>query len=108
MEAAAKILAQVVPAAVTETVLYTVPTSQNVLIQELCVCNRSGSPASFRVSISVGGGATATKDYLYYDTPLPGNDTFATDIGVTLYQTDVIRVYTVQGTLSFTLIGART
>jgi hypothetical protein len=69
------------------------------------VCNRSSTPTTFRISIAVGGGATANKDYIYYDLTIGGNDTFAATFGMTLAATDVVRVYAGAATLSFTLFG---
>ena len=106
MNGLSDILAQLAPAAITETLLFAVPATRKGLIQELCVCNRAGSPSSFRVSISQLGAATQTKDFLYYDMPIAGNDTFAVEIGVTLNASDVIRVYAGSANLSFTLFGS--
>lgn len=89
-----------------ETLLYTVPGQTKQRIDEIIVCNRSASPSSFRVSISLLGAATATKDYLYFDLPILGNDTFACELGVWLDAADVIRVFASSANLTFTLIGA--
>lgn len=69
------------------------------------VCNRSAVPTSFRVSISFRGGPTAAADYLYYDLPIGGNDTFLVELDSRLEAADVIRVYATLATLSFTLYG---
>jgi hypothetical protein len=58
------------------------------------------------VSVSVGGGATANKDYLFYDVTINGNDTFCATIGLTLAATDIVRVYAGAATLSFNLFGS--
>lgn len=100
------ILAQLAPAVTTETVLFTVPATRKGLIGEIIICNRQGSPASFRISISQLGAATTAKDYLYFDFPIVGNDTFSTDLGVTLNATDVMRVYAGSANLTFTLFGS--
>lgn len=100
-----KILGQSAPNATTETVLYTVPASTSTVISTITVCNRSATVASFRVSVSVGGAATANKDYIYYDVVLGSNDTFAATIGITLSTTDVMRVYASTANLSFNLFG---
>ena len=99
-----KILGQVAPSATTETTLYTVPGSTSTTISTLVVCNR-GTAATFRVSVSVGGGATANKDYLYYDLAIPANDTFGATLGITLAATDVVRVYASTTDLSFAAFG---
>jgi hypothetical protein len=100
-----KILGQVSPSATTETVLYTVPASTSAVCSSLSICNRGATQTTFRVSISAAGGATADKDFLYYDVTLAGNDTFIATIGVTLATTDRIRVYAGSGNLSFQVWG---
>jgi hypothetical protein len=100
-----KILGQSSPSATTETALYTVPASTSTVCSSLSICNRGGTQTTFRISFSQGGGATANKDYLYYDVTLAGNDTFVATIGVTLSSTDVVRVYSGNSSLSFQLFG---
>ena len=105
LQAAVGILAQLVPAAAVETALWIVPSTHRTFVSELAVCNLVGAPGSFRFSISIRGAATQPKDYLYYNLPISGNDTFASEIGVTLNAGDTIRVTTLTGNLSFTLFG---
>lgn len=98
-----KVLGQAAPNATTEGTLYTAPSA--AICSTLIVCNRSATPTTFRVSVGVGGAATENKQYLYYDVPIAGNDTFAATIGLTLANTDVVRIYAGAATLSFTLFG---
>ena len=100
-----KVLGQSAPAATTETTLYTTPASTVTTVSTICVCNRSATPATFRVSVAVTGGATANKDYIYYDVALPGNDTFSATIGITLAETDKLKVYASTADLSFNAFG---
>ncbi len=102
-----KILGQAAPLATTETLLYTVPASTSTVVSSLVVCNRGGTVTTFRVSVSAGGAATATKDYLYYDVLLAAADTFIATVGVTLATTDVVRVYAGNANLSFSLFGVQ-
>lgn len=102
------ILAQVVPLALTETALYTVGLTVKARLDEIIVCNRSGSPASFRISISLKGVATSAKDYLYFDMPILGNDTFANELGLTIDSLDDLRVFASTANLTFTLLGKAT
>jgi hypothetical protein len=101
-----KTLGQSSPAATTETTLYTVPAATSAVASSVIVCNRGTSVATFRISIAVGGGATANKDYIYYDLPLGANDTFIATIGVTLATTDKVKVYASNTNLSFSLYGS--
>lgn len=99
------VLAQLAPGATSETVLYTVPTTNRSFINGLTVCNRAASAQSFRVSVSLLGAATATKDYIYFDLPIVANDTFMATLEFTLGARGVIRVYASSADLSFTLYG---
>lgn len=100
-----KILGQSSPAATTETDLYAVPALTSTVSSSITICNRGTTQASFRVSITQGGGATSNKDYLYYDVLLAGNDTFVATIGISLATTDVVRVYSSNASLSFQIFG---
>jgi hypothetical protein len=70
------------------------------------VGNRSSSAATFRISVSVNGAATATKDYIVYDASLAGNAFVAITIGLTIDATDKIRVYSSTADLSFNAFGS--
>lgn len=100
-----KSLGQSAPSATTETTLYTVPASTSVVASSLVVCNRSGSADTFRVAHNVGGGATATKDYLCYDHRIGANDTVTLVLGLTLAAADKVKVYAGTANLSFNLYG---
>jgi len=102
-----KILGQSSPTATTPTDLYTVPASTSAVGSSLIVSNRGTALASFRVSVSAAGAATTNKDYIYYDLPIAGNDTFIATIGITLATTDVVRVYSSNSSLSFQLYGSQ-
>ena len=101
-----KVLGQSSPAATTETALYTVPASTSAIGSSIIIANRSTSVATFRVSIAVNGAATTNKDYIYYDLPIGANDTFIATIGITLGDTDEVRVYASNTNLSFSLYGS--
>lgn len=104
-----KLLGQSAPAATTETAIYTCPASTRAELTSLVVANRSAVSVTFRVSISVGGGATANKDYLFYDYPLPAYMSLQLDAGdlffAAMNAADVMRVYASTGDLSFNLSG---
>jgi hypothetical protein len=99
-----KVLGQAAPSATTETDLYIALVS--AVASSIIVCNRNTTQATFRVSIAVGGGATANKDYIYYDLLIAGNDTFIATIGVTLAANDKVKVYASSGNFSFSLYGS--
>jgi hypothetical protein len=102
-----KVLGQAATAATTETDLYTVPASTSAIGSTLVVANRAATEATFRVSVSLAGAATATKDYLIYDATISGNQTATFTIGITLATTDKVRVYGSSANLSFNLFGTQ-
>lgn len=99
------VLAQSAPAAATLTAAYTVPAATQTIISTIIVCNRSAVYTKFRIAISPDGAAIADQHYLYYDILIPGNDTFAATLGVTINASDVVRVYAQDATLSFNIFG---
>jgi hypothetical protein len=100
-----KVLGQAAPAATTPTDLYTVPGATQVVSSSVVVCNRGSVQTTFRISVRVAGAGDATKQYLYYDVAIPGNDTFIATIGMTLGAADVVTVYGGNASLSFNLFG---
>ena len=89
----------------TEATLYTVPASTNTTVSSIVVCNRGAADTTFRIAVNDGGGATANQDYLFFDVPLPGNDTFIATIGGTLEATDTIKVLSGNANVSFNAFG---
>lgn len=101
------VLGQVNPAATTLTTLYTVPAATQTVVSSIVVCNQAASDATFRISIQVAAAADNAKQYLYFDTTVPANDTFTATVGLTLGATDVIKVYASTTTLSFSAFGVQ-
>jgi len=100
-----KVLGQSNPTLLVLTDMYTVPTSTNATVSSIVVANRTAVADKFRISIAPGGAADTNEQYIYYDIIIPGNDTFVATIGITLQATDVVRVYSRDGSLSFNLFG---
>lgn len=101
-----KVLGQSNPAANTLTSLYTVPAATSTVVSTIAVCNQSETATTFRLAIRVGGEALSIKQYVNYDTPLPGNDTITLTIGMTLAAGDVISVHAGAATVSFNAFGS--
>jgi hypothetical protein len=101
-----KVLGQATPAATTEADLYTVPASTETIVSSLVVANRGAASATYRISVSVDGAATANKDYLIYDATINANSVVALTLGITIDGTDKIRVYASTADLSFNAFGS--
>ena len=100
-----KVLGQRDPAAATLEDLYTVPGAVQTVGSTIMVCNRSNIASAFRIAIRPAGGGISDEMYIYYDAPIPGNETFHATIGIALEATDVVSVYASLDTLSFNLFG---
>ena len=105
MTTTAKILGQSAPRAASLTDVYTGPALTSTTVSTVLVSNSSATPTAFRISVAIGGGGDSPDQYLYYDIPIPGNDTFAATLGITLAATDVMRVYNTLATCSFNIFG---
>lgn len=100
-----KVLGQLNPPAGALTTLYTVPASTSAVVSSLTICNKSGTPASFKLSVRVAGAADNPKQYIYDTRPIGGNDTFIATIGPTLGAGDIVSVYASSANLAFNLFG---
>lgn len=101
-----KVLAQLAPATGgIEYNLYTAPTS--AVVSSFTVCNRSSVSSAFTMLIATGGAASSNEKYIYYQTPIGGNDTFAATLGLCLGSGDIMRVNSLTGAanLSYGLFG---
>lgn len=107
MPDALKVLGQANPAAATRTDLYTVPgtATTGVTVSSVVVCNRGPASIKFRIAVAPAGAVDDPRHYLYWDVPVPANDTFVATIGVTMAPTDVLRVQTDTPTVSFSAFG---
>jgi len=101
----AKIIAQLAPAATTETVLYTVPAATQFIGSTLRVCNRDSVATTFRIALRPAAAATTDEMYIAFDIPVAAYDTTGITDGITLGATDDIVVYAGSANLSFNLSG---
>lgn len=100
-----KKLAESNPSAASLTDIYTVPAGTTAVITTITVVNRSSVATSFRISHAVAGAATDDKQFLYYDTPIDGNDTFQATTAIPMATTDILRFYATLATLSANIHG---
>jgi hypothetical protein len=100
-----KVLGQLQPGATTLSAIYTVPGATNTVVSSIVACNTSSSQTTFRISIAPAGAADNIKQYQLYDIMIEGNNTYMATTGFTLATTDVVRVYSANGAVSFSLFG---
>ena len=100
------VLGQSYPIAATLTTLYTAPARTTV--SSITVCNQSASLTSnIRISIAIANAADTAAQYIIYDALLQANESRAFVIGITMANTDVIRVQSSSGTVSFQAFGVQ-
>jgi len=103
-----KVLGQAAPTTTATTDLYTVPNLNQTTVSSLVVCNRTGGALTFRVSVHVAGAAASNEQYLYYDKTVAANDSFTAVLGLTLHQSDEVKVNASANGLSFNMFGVET
>ena len=72
--------------------LYTVPASAQSVISTLVVCNRSAANGTYNVMVRPAGASLANQHYIAYNGAIPGYDTIALTLGISLGNNDVISV----------------
>jgi hypothetical protein len=100
-----KVLGQNKPTAATVGSLYVVPATKHASSSTLNVCNTGSTDTTFRISIAVAGVVDNLLQYQFYDTPLGANDTLPITVGFTLGPNDVVRCYSTNGNVAFSLFG---
>jgi hypothetical protein len=101
-----KILGQSAPAATTSSDLYTVPSSTQAVVSSIVVANRDAAAATYRISCATDGATLANAQYVAYDVTVGGADSTVLTLGITLGDTDKIRVYGSTANLTFTAFGS--
>jgi hypothetical protein len=101
-----KVLGQQAPESATLTTAYTVPSSTQAVVSTITATNRSGNVDRIRMAVRPAGETLATKHYISFDEPVGGNVTVGYTIGISLATTDVISVYSANGTTSFNIFGS--
>lgn len=112
MLALSGLLAQLTPANTTVQTIFTQSNLPIVEVTAICVCNTTGSAATFRLHHDVNGTTYGTDNALYYNKSVGANDTFwiraeSMGAGISLGKGDSIGVQTgTSNALTFTLYGA--
>ena len=101
-----KTLGQSAPSATTDTTLYTVPASTQVVLSTITVCNRAAAAATYRIAVRPDGAAIANQHYLVFDAAIGANQTVALTLGVTIDASDVVTVRASTANLSFCAFGS--
>ena len=102
-----KVLGQSAPAAATATTLYTVPAATSTIVSTINAVNTHASTSdTIRIAVRPAGTTLANQHYIVYGVSLSAGATFTYTGGVTLATTDVVTVYSTNGTTSFNAFGS--
>jgi hypothetical protein len=101
-----KVLGQLAPTAATASTLYTVPAATQTIVSTINVVNTGGASDTVRIAIRPAGVTLAVEDYIVFNLSLSPTATFTYTSGVTLAATDVVTVYSQNGTCSFNAFGS--
>ena len=99
------VLGQLVGTAALQS-LYTVGASDQAVISTITIANRSTASATYRLAVSPDGESIANQHYIAYDASVPGNDTIALTLGITMDGNDVLRCYSSTTDITFNAFGA--
>ena len=99
------ILGQTNPAANTLTKLYGVPAGNSAVISSINIANLDANAAAFSIAANVNGVATANANHLAFRVSIPGNDSIALSLGITLNASSFLSVNANTATVSFSAFG---
>ena len=120
------ILGQLAPSDENETVLYTVPSASattvgsvavapkvvsritQTVVSSLIVCNLNAASAEYYVRLKASGATDNNKEWIFYDTSIPGKRTHVLSLALTLGSGDSLKVKVGTGDsnkLAFTAMG---
>lgn len=86
----------------TYTTLYNTGASTTAVISTILVTNQSASTITYRIGLDTTAGTPGASEWLVYDATVAGNDTIALTLGVTLGNTQYIRVSSSSASCNFT------
>jgi len=99
------ILGQTNPAANTLTKLYGVPAGNSAVISSINIANLDANVAAFSIAANLSGSATTNTNHLAFRVAIPGNDSIALSLGITLNASSQLSVNANSSTLSFSAFG---
>lgn len=101
-----KILGQANPTGNTITDVYTVPVGTSTVVSTISICNQDANAATFSVLVRQNGATANNRQYINYQTPVPGHDTVSITMGMTLGANDSISVNVSTATISVNIFGS--
>ena len=85
----------------TYATLYNTGAATTAVISTIAVCNTASTSATYRIGIMGSAGTPSAANWLVYDSSVPANDTIFITIGISLGNTQFIRVSSSANTVTF-------
>jgi hypothetical protein len=81
--------------------LYSTSASATAVVSTVSVCNTASAAATYRIGIMGSAGTPAASNWIVYDSTINPNDTQFLTVGITLGNTQFIRVSSSANTVTF-------
>lgn len=85
----------------TYATLYNTSASATAVVSSIAITNTASATATYRIGIMGSAGTPAAANWLVYDAVVAGNDTILLTIGLTLGNSQFIRVSSSANTVTF-------
>lgn len=100
-----KVLGQSYPSAASATTLYTCGVANGTVVSTINVSNTSSTADTIRIAVRPAGATLANQHYQVFGLTVPGNGQYTWQCGITLANTDVVTIYSTNGTSAFSAFG---
>lgn len=81
--------------------LYNTTASSTAVLSTIVICNRSSASKQFRIGVTGSAGTPANSQFIVYDASIEGNDSIFLTVGVSLGNTQYVRISSTDSNLSF-------
>jgi hypothetical protein len=85
----------------TYTTLFSTGAAETAVVSSIAICNTASATVTYRIGVMGSAGTPSANEWIVYDNTVPGNDTVFLTIGLTLGNTDFIRVSSSANTCAF-------
>jgi hypothetical protein len=85
----------------TYSTLYNTSASTTAVLSSILICNTASIGANYRIGIMGSASTPGASEWLAYDAAVAGNDTIALTLGITLGNSQFVRVSSSANTVAF-------
>lgn len=85
----------------TYATLYSTGASTTAVLSTIGICNTASATATYRIGITGSAGTPGVGEHIVYGATVPGNDSVFLTLGLTLGNTEFVRVSSSANTVDF-------